>query len=80
MTLLIIVNFVILCLDRFPNNETEANTLSYINDFLTFCFFVEMVIRMLGLGLEVFSADIFNVLDGLIVCISVIDMIIGWTS
>jgi hypothetical protein len=80
MTLLIIVNFVILCLDRFPNNETEANTLSYINDFLTFCFLVEMVIRMLALGLKEYSADMFNVLDSLIVCISVIDMIISWTS
>jgi hypothetical protein len=79
MTLLIILNFVILSLDRYPNNESETKTLSYVNDFLTLCFLIEMIIRVLALGVKEYAADRFNFLDGIIVCISVTDMIISFT-
>ncbi len=79
MILLIILNFVILSLDRYPNNESETKTLSYVNDFLTLCFLIEMIIRVLALGVKEYAADRFNLLDAIIVCISVTDMIISFT-
>ena len=37
-----------------------------------------MIIRLLGFGLRKYCADNFNLIDGFIVCISVIDLIIGF--
>ena len=48
--LFIIFNTVILCLDRYPISSTEVTILEILNQVCTWFFFVEMVIKLIGLG------------------------------
>ena len=45
-----------------------------INLVLSFLFLIEMLIKILGLGVVEYSRDRFNIFDALIVCISMLDL------
>jgi len=40
-------------------------------------FIVEMVIKLIGMGIRDYSADNFNIFDGTVVMISIIEMIVS---
>lgn len=80
VAVLIVANYFILCLDRFPTNEKEAQVLAIINVFITCCFFVEMIIRLIGVGIKKYCEDYFNILDSLIICVSIADIVIYYMS
>ena len=48
-----------------------------MNGILSWIFFFEMVIKMIGLGIKDYSADSFNLFDCTVVIISFIDLIIS---
>ena len=48
--------------------------LDNINVSLSFLFLIEMVIKLLGLGVVEYSRDRFNLFDSFIVCISMLDL------
>jgi hypothetical protein len=79
-TFLVIANFIVLCLDRFPQSLDEEYAVSVFNEVLTFLFLIEMIIRLGGLGLKQFVKDPINLLDAIIVCISIVDIIIDFSS
>jgi hypothetical protein len=47
--------------------------LSGFNDFFTWIFFVEMIIKIVGLGLNNYVHDKFNLFDAVVVSLSLID-------
>lgn len=49
-----------------------------INDVLSWCFFLEMIIKLLGLGVKEYARDNFNLFDSLVVIISTVDNIIQY--
>ena len=80
IAILIITNYIILCFDRFPISQEETQKLSLINDVLTCCFTVEIIIRLIGNGVKKYCLDYFNILDVIIVCISIAEFIISHSS
>lgn len=55
ITLLIIYNTIILALDKFPTNEKSDHILEVMNDVLSWFFMVEMLVKLLGLGLRSYA-------------------------
>jgi len=43
---------VALAMDRYPIDYSESLILYYINDILAYCFLMEMIIHLLGLGIN----------------------------
>jgi hypothetical protein len=70
---LIVVNTIILSLDRYPLMPKEdEEVLSYFNIVFTVMFTFEAVIKIVGLGMKEFCADKFNIFDAAIVAISLV--------
>jgi len=65
--LLIVLNTIILALDHYPESFIENDKFSQINTFLTWAFFCEMMIKVIGLGLTNYVKDRVNVFDALVV-------------
>jgi hypothetical protein len=51
--------------------------LSALNDFFTWAFLVEMVIKMIGLGVNNYMHDKFNLFDAIVVSLSLVDWCLG---
>ena len=47
-----------------------------MNDIFTWCFFAEMIIKLLGLGFKGYARDANNIFDACLVIISLVDYII----
>ena len=73
--MLITINTIILALDSYPMNVKRDETLDTINIFLTWCFFSEMVIKIIGLGASHYIRDKVNIFDAIIVILTVADCI-----
>jgi hypothetical protein len=68
---------------KFLKQKKSVYDLSYIslekiNEVLSWMFFVEMVIKMIGLGLKGYSRDNFNLFDCFIVVVSALEIVLGW--
>jgi hypothetical protein len=77
MVICIIVNTVLLSMDRFPENPAEVQIMERINIFFTLVFTIEMIIKLIALGIKDYVKSLFNVFDCLIVISGLIDIIIG---
>ena len=51
--------------------------LDFINQVLSYIFIAEMVIKLLGMGVQEYCADSFNIFDGTVVIISIVEMIVS---
>merc|ERR1719193_1094943 len=60
-------------------SETE-NVLEILNYLFTLFFTIEMIIKLIGLGFNGYVADNWNVFDGLIVIVSVVESITSLAS
>ena len=74
ITLLIVLNTFLLALDRYPISEKESQVHEYFNFFFTACFFFEMIVKLIGLGIKLYVKERFNIFDMFIVVISIFDM------
>jgi len=73
----IILNTVILCLDKYPEHDpTTLYIFSLFNLAFTFVFTVELVLKVIGLGLRTFLDDGFNIFDLVIVITSIYGIIL----
>ena len=70
---LILANTIVLALDDYPQSLTKEKILLALNDFFTWAFFVEMVVKMIGLGINNYLHDKFNLFDAIVVTLSLID-------
>lgn len=66
-------NTVVLALDDYPQSLTKEKVILALNDFFTWAFFAEMVIKMIGLGVNNYIHDKFNLFDAVVVTLSLID-------
>ena len=73
--LLILGNTVVLAIDDFPQSVQKEWTLAIFNEFFTWAFFAEMLMKMIGLGIKNYARDNFNLFDAVVVLFSLID----WT-
>lgn len=79
-TTLILTNTVILSLDRYPISNSEIRILELTNLTLTFVFTVEMLLMVLANGVKTYVQDSFNIIDALIVIISLVDSILSMVN
>lgn len=49
-----------------------------MNDVLSWIFFGEMVIKLIGLGIKDYASDSFNLFDCAVVIVSLVENIIAW--
>ena len=66
INLCIVANTVCLALDYYPNNYELQSVLDSINIVFFAIFFMELIIKIIGLGPVVFIRDFYNIFDSLI--------------
>ena len=77
MTSLTVTNCIVLAVDRFPIEEAEQRRNETINLVISICFFLDMIIKIGGLGIRQYLADRYNMFDALIVLLSVVEISIS---
>lgn len=73
ITVLIILNTAALALESYPPNEERTRIAELLNQTFSWCFLVEMIIKLLGLGFKDYSKDSFNLFDASLVIISFVE-------
>lgn len=75
MALAIVLNTLALAMDKYPVDLNQTNILEKVNIVFTIIFLVEMIVKMLALGIKnYFKGSAFNTFDALIVFASIIDL------
>ena len=72
----VLANSLILSLDSFSNTPSRARFLVKANLFFTVVFSVEMIFKLLGLGIKNYLRDEYNLFDGFLVILSIGDLIL----
>ena len=67
-------------MEKYPEDEDLSEITSFLNDIFTFCFIVEMVIKLIGLGFREYARDSFNIFDAVVVILSIVDIVITSAS
>lgn len=75
--MMIIANTIILCLDRYPIGATEVLVLEILNEICTWFFFLEMILKLIGIGPINYARDRFNLFDASIVLLSLLEFVMG---
>ena len=80
MTLFVLLNTVVMGMERYGMDEETENFLLMANDLFTWIFIAEMGSKILALGPKKYLSDRMNWLDGGIVSLSIIELIIQATG
>lgn len=73
---LIVLNTIVLALDRYPLEDEVDEQYDMINMVLTWLFFVEMIIKIIGLGPKLYLKDKFNIFDAIITLLTIAENIV----
>ena len=71
--MLILANTIVLAMDDYPQSVRKETILAIFNDFFTFAFLLEMILKMIALGVNNYLHDSFNLFDAVVVSLSLID-------
>ena len=74
--LLILGNTTILAFDDYENNTSRVELLESLNKNFTYIFTVEMLFKIYALGLSGYVRDGYNLFDGILVNLSLIDILL----
>ena len=66
-------NTITLACYRYDESEMQTYVLGILNEFFTWIFFIEMCMKLHGLGAKNYIRDGYNIFDAVIVIISLID-------
>jgi hypothetical protein len=77
MTLVIIANAILLACETANQSDSKLKEMDIANLVFVALFTFEFVLKVLALGLKEYLSSAFNVFDGIIVIISIIEAIIG---
>ena len=72
INLCIVINTICLGLDYYPTNTELQAVLDFLNIVFFAIFFLEMIIKIIGLSPVVFIRDFYNIFDALIGKISLL--------
>ena len=73
---MIVVNTVVLACESYPMAPAADSNLEIINFVLTLLFAIEMFVKVGGYGWKRYLMDTMNCFDGVIVFISVVELMI----
>ena len=65
-----------MALERYPEQAEELAIQDVLNEFFTWCFVAELVIKLNGLGVKEYARDSYNLFDALVVVLSLVDIIV----
>ena len=74
--MVIILNSVLLALDRYPISQSELDILENFHFALFFLFILEMVVKLSAFGFIGYIRDAFNIMDAAVVLISSVEFIL----
>jgi len=74
---LILGNTITLAVDGYPQSFEKEATLNGLNDFFTWAFTFEMLLKITALGFKNYMRDRFNMFDCIVVIFSLIDFTIS---
>jgi hypothetical protein len=77
--ILILLNTLVLSMDDYHQNHGKTLVISVANQVFTWTFFLEMCLKIWGLGPRNYVKDSFNQFDAFVVTISIIDWVIAIT-
>jgi hypothetical protein len=72
--ILILGNTLVLAFDSYNNNTSTLDFLENMNKNFTYIFTVEMVFKIYALGFQGYVRDGYNLFDGILVCLSLVDI------
>ena len=73
---LILGNTLVLASESYPSNSNKDAVIARFNDFFTWIFFGELLIKQIALGPKNYFKDSYNCFDAIVVALSLIDWII----
>jgi hypothetical protein len=77
ITFIIIINTIVMALEKYPEDPDIVAFSTLLNYIFTFVFAMEMVIKMIGLHPKGYIQDSFNIFDGVVVVISLVELILA---
>ena len=81
ITFIIILNTIVLAMDKSPAwPDNVDKILKTFNTIFTVVFTIEMVFKLVGLGLRGYCSDNMNLFDGIIVIISLVETVMAAVS
>ena len=80
MTISVLINTIVMALDRYGIDDQEAKTLDDMNTVFTWIFIVEMACKLTAFGPKKYCSDKMNLLDGAVVILSIIELLITATG
>jgi hypothetical protein len=70
----ILINTIFLSMERYPMPDSEKTAFEQVNYFFSAVFFVEVILKLIGLSPKRFFKDKFNIFDSVIVLVSVVEL------
>ena len=80
MTISVLINTIVMAMDRYEIGKKEAIVLDDLNQIFTWIFIVEMTFKLLAIGPAKYVGDRMNILDGAVVILSIIEIVITETG
>ena len=75
MTLCVFLNTFVMALDRYGIEERTEIILNNLNLTFTYIFIYELVVKLLAIGPKKYVSSNWNLIDGFVVLLSVIEII-----
>ena len=75
MTWTLVLNMIVMAMDRYGIDEEEEATLNQLNRIFTFIYIFEMACKLISFGPKKYASDVLNLADGAVVVLEVIGMI-----
>ena len=76
VTILILINTIIMASDHYPMTDTHIKFNEISNIVLTALFAIEMIMKIMGLTLKGYVSDLWNIFDGILVIVGIIDILV----
>lgn len=77
MTLAIIVNTIILSLDKYPADDDLNDKIDTLNIVFSIIFICEFLLKLIGFGIHGYFSDGYNIFDSIIALASIVDVMIS---
>jgi hypothetical protein len=77
VTFCILLNTATLAMDHYPIRTSLSVALEIVNFVLTVIFFIEMCVKLPGIGIRMYVRNAFNFFDGFIVVVSIFEIVLS---
>jgi voltage-dependent calcium channel L type alpha-1D len=77
MILSVVVNTVVLGMDRFDIDKSTETILGFMNSVFTYIFIIELTMKLIAVGPSRYLSDKMNYMDGGVVLMSIVELVIN---